>query len=388
MKKEKNQIYVPFNKPFIVGKELGYIAECIMIHKHTAGNGYFTKKCHEFFRERYGFKNVLLTTSCTDALEMSAILMRISKGDEVIVPSFTFVSSASVFALFGAKIVLADSCPNNPNINPEEIENLITKRTKAVVIVHYAGISCDMEKILRILKNKDIFLVEDCAHAIDSFWIGENEKIPLGSFGDFAGFSFHETKNIICGEGGLLVVKNDEIFKRAEYVWEKGTNKVAFLREEVPYYEWVDVGSSFLPSDILAAFLWAQLENIDKIQEKRKKIWWKYMELLKPLSDRGYIGLPDIPKWAEPNGHIFYITFEQRDKLINFLRKEGIITIFHYFPLHKSKFFSEFSDRRTLPNAERFSNTLIRLPIFYEMTDEQIEYVAEKIYEFFGEKFN
>lgn len=380
-------MYVPFNKPFIVGKELGYIAECIFVHKQISGNGYFTKKCHEFFKERYGFKNVLLTTSGTDALEMSAILMRISKGDEVIVPSFTFVSSASVFALFGARIVLADSSPNNPNINPDEIDELITKRTKVVVIVHYAGISCDMKRIRKILEGKDIFLVEDCAHAIDSFWVCGEKKIPLGSFGDFSAFSFHETKNVISGEGGLLVVKDKEFFRRAEYIWEKGTNKIAFLRGEVPYYEWVDVGSSFLPSDIISAFLWAQLEHIDEIQSRRKKIWWKYMELLSPLQEKGYIGLPDVPSWATPNGHIFYITFSERDKLIDFLRKNGIIAIFHYIPLHKSRYFSDFYDRRPLPNAEKFSSSIIRLPIFYEMEDRQIEYVVEKIYEFFGEKF-
>jgi len=257
---------IPFNKPYLTGKELEYIGDAVSRGK-ISGNGHYTKKCHEFFQERYGFKKCLLTTSCTDALEMAAILCDIQQGDEVIVPSYTFVSSANAFVLRGAKIVFADSRNDTPGIDESKIEALITPRTKVIVPVHYAGFACDMDIIMDIANRYSLLVVEDAAHGIDSFYKGR----PLGSIGHLGCFSFHETKNIQCGEGGMLIINDEKFVKRAEIIWEKGTNRSAFWRGEIDKYGWVDIGSSFLPSEICAAFLFAQLENMDDIQLKRKK---------------------------------------------------------------------------------------------------------------------
>ena len=259
---------IPFNKPYLTGKETQYIIEAVNSGK-ISGNGMFTQKCQTFFEKNFGFKKALLTTSCTDALEMCAMLANVNQGDEVIVPSYTFVSTALAFVRQGAEIVFADSCADNPNIDADEIEQLITKKTKAIVVVHYAGISCDMDKIMLLAKKHNLIVIEDAAQAIDSYYNGK----PLGSIGHLAAFSFHETKNIISGEGGMLTINDDRFINRAEVIWEKGTNRASFFRGEIEKYNWVDTGSSFLPSEVTAAFLFAQLENLEAIQTKRKKIW-------------------------------------------------------------------------------------------------------------------
>lgn len=372
---------IPFNKPYLQGKELLYIAQAVSDGK-ISGDGIFTKKCHDFFEERYGFKKVLLTTSCTDALEMAAILLNIQPGDEVIAPSYTFVSTVNAFVLRGAKIVFADSCPDNPNIDPDEIKQLITKKTKAIVIVHYAGVACDMDKIMDISNEFDIPVVEDAAQAIDSYY---KEK-PLGSFGTFATFSFHETKNIISGEGGMLVINDERYNHRAEIIREKGTNRSSFFRGEVDKYGWVDVGSSFLPSDIIAAYLYAQLENIDVIQEKRKDLWDCYFNNLKPLADAGFIKLPIIPEYATNNAHMFYIIcndLKTRAELISFLKENKIHTVFHYQSLNKSEFYLAENTELFLNNSDDFTNCLLRLPMFYELDLDKAQYVSGKILCFF-----
>ena len=372
---------IPFNKPYMTGKEAHYIYQAVYEKLHISGNGFFTKKCQSFFEEQYGFGKCLLTTSCTDALEMSAILMRVQAGDEIIMPSYTFVSTANAFVLHGAKIVFADCNENEPNINPDEIEKLISPRTKAVVVVHYAGVACDMERIVEICNKHRIFLVEDAAQAIDSFY----KDKPLGSFGHLAAFSFHETKNVISGEGGMLVINDKKFFARAEIIWEKGTNRSAFFRGETDKYGWVDVGSSFLPSDMIAAFLFAQLENLEDIQSRRKMLWCLYYDKLQSLSERGKIALPYIPAYASRNGHIFYLTcesLEMRTALIAFLKAKGIHAVFHYLSLHKSSFYADKHDGRVLPNTDKFADTLLRLPLYYEMSEEEVAYTAETVLSF------
>jgi len=372
---------IPFNKPFIIGKELFNIAQSV-VDGQLSGDGKFTKKCHAFFEDRFSFQKVLLTSSCTDALEMTAILANIQTGDEVIAPSYTFVSTVNAFALRGAKIVFCDSKPHHPNIDEKQIENLITSRTKAIVIVHYAGIACDMDQLLRISSKYQLFLIEDAAQAINSFYKGK----PLGSIGQFGTLSFHETKNVISGEGGLLIINDSQFNHRAEIIREKGTNRSAFFRGEVDKYQWVDIGSSFLPSDIIAAFLYAQLEELDKIQNKRLALWERYYTELKLLEDKGIIQLPIIPDYATNNAHLFYIlcnSLAERTKLIEFMKKENINPVFHYLSLHKSLYYAPYHDQRELPNADRFSDCLLRLPMYYELTETEIQFVVKKIYDFY-----
>jgi dTDP-4-amino-4,6-dideoxygalactose transaminase len=375
---------IPFNKPFLTGKETQYISEAVLSGK-ISGNGIFTKKCHEFFQNKYGFKKCLLTTSCTDALEMAALLLNIQQGDEVIMPSYTFVSTANPFVLRGAKIVFADSMQSSPNLDANRIETLITTKTKAIVVVHYAGIACDMEKIMDIAEKHHLFVVEDAAQAIDSFYEGhDGANKPLGSIGHLAAFSFHETKNIIAGEGGMLVINDEQFKKRAEIIWEKGTNRSAFFRGEIDKYRWVDVGSSFLPSEIVAAFLYAQLEHLDEIQEKRIKLWNLYYELLKPLSVKRYIQLPHLPLYASNNAHIFYILFsdiEKRDKCISLLKDNNILSVFHYLSLHRSPFFHQKHDGRELIETDRYSETLLRLPMYYELEESSVKKICNLIKE-------
>ena len=370
---------IPFNKPFIIGKELEYIKEAVASGK-ISGDGIFTKKCHQFFESKYGFKKCLLTTSCTDALEMAAILCNIEPGDEVISPSYTFVSTVNAFVLRGAKIIFADSESNNPNINISDIEKLITPKTKALVVVHYAGIGCDMDAVCEIAKKHNIFLIEDAAQAIDSYYKGK----PLGTFGHFAAFSFHETKNIISGEGGMLVVNDDSFIDRAEIIREKGTNRSKFFRGEVDKYGWVDIGSSFLPSEIIAAFLFAQLEYLDEIQEKRKKLWNKYYSLLKGLEELKKISLPFIPEYATNNGHMFFITCKselEREMLIKHLKAKQILPTFHYLSLHKSSYFNDTISK--LPYSDKYTECLLRLPLFYELSTEQVEEICGEILNFY-----
>ena len=372
----------PFNKPYLTGKEAHYIFQAVYEHNHISGNGYFTKKCQSFFEEKYGFKKALMTTSCTDALEMSAMLIDIQPGDEVIMPSYTFVSTANAFVRQGAKIIFADSEKLTPNIDADKIEALITKKTKAIVLVHYAGMACNMDKIMTLANKYNLFVIEDAAQAIDSFYKGN----PLGSIGHLGAFSFHETKNISSGEGGLLVINDEQFLKRAEIIWEKGTNRAAFFRGEVNKYGWVDVGSSFLPSDMIAAFLYAQLENLDDIQNKRKQIWQQYYDLLKPLEEKGYIQLPRVSDYATNNAHMFYIickNLEERTKLLAHLKENNIFAVFHYLSLHKSEFYKEIHGNRELKMSDFYENRLLRLPFFYELSDENINFICQTISQYF-----
>ncbi|MEO8146181.1 MAG: dTDP-4-amino-4,6-dideoxygalactose transaminase, partial [Bacteroidia bacterium] len=349
--------FIGFNKPYLSGKEMDYILEAVK-SKKISGDGMFTKKCHEFFEKRYGFKKVLLTTSCTDALEMAAILIDIKPGDEIIAPSYTFVSTVNAFVLRGAKIVFADSYDNHPNINADEIEKLITPKTKAIVPVHYAGMACDMDKIMDLANKYNLYVIEDAAQAIDSFYKDQ----PLGSIGHLGAFSFHETKNIISGEGGMLVINDEKFIERAEIIREKGTNRSKFFRGEIDKYGWVDIGSSFLPSDIIAAFLFAQCEHVDDIQNKRKMLWQLYYDALLPLQKEGFIELPVLPPHATNNAHMFYIicnSEDQRNHVVKKLKSGNIYAVFHYLSLHKSEFYKDKHDGRELPNADRFTDRLL-----------------------------
>ncbi len=368
---------IPFNKPYFTGRETSHITEAVANGK-ISGDGAFTARCQQFFEERYAFGKCLLTTSCTDALEMAALLINIEPGDEVIVPSYTFVSTANAFALRGAKIIFADSCSDHPNIDADRIEGLITDKTKAIVIVHYAGMACEMDTIMQLVEKHDLFLVEDAAQAIDSFYKGK----ALGSFGHFATFSFHETKNIMSGEGGMLVVNDPQFVARAEIIREKGTNRSAFFRGEVDKYNWVDIGSSFLPSDIIAAVLWAQLEQLDDIQSRRKAHWQQYHDALAPIAKSAGFELPIVPEGATNNAHMFYLVFgneTDRDRAIALLKEQKIQSVFHYISLHNSPYFKEKYEGDPLPNSDRFTGGLLRLPFFYELPDDCAQRVAEAL---------
>lgn len=377
---------IAFNKPFLIGDEIKYIKDAVATGK-ISGNGKYTQLCQQLLQTRYTFNKCLLTSSCTDALEMAAILIDIKPGDEVIIPSYTFVSSANAFVLRGAKIVFADSTDINPNINVASLEPLITPKTKAIVLVHYAGIACDMDEITNLVDKHNLYLIEDAAQAIDSYYTGKDgSKRPLGSISHLSAFSFHETKNVISGEGGMLVVNDKRFENRAEIIWEKGTNRSQFFRGEVDKYGWVDIGSSFLPSDIIAAFLYAQLENITAIQKKRKAIWQNYYEQLKPLEQQGKISLPVIPDYATNNAHMFYIvcaSLSERTKLVEYLKSKKINAVFHYLSLHKSPYYTSLHDGRDLPNADRFTDSLLRLPMYFELTETQVSYITENIHAFF-----
>jgi dTDP-4-amino-4,6-dideoxygalactose transaminase len=379
-------IKIGFNKPYLTGRETEYITDAVNSAK-ISGNGKYTQLCHKYFEEHYGFKKCLLTSSCTDALEMSAILIDIQEGDEVIMPSYTFVSTSNAFVLRGAKIIFADSESAQPNVDADKVESLITSKTKAIVVVHYAGVACDMDKIMSLANKHGLFVIEDAAQAIDSYYTDSNgNKRALGSIGHLAAFSFHETKNVISGEGGMLVVNDDRFVKRAEIIWEKGTNRSAFFRGEVDKYGWVDIGSSFLPSDIIAAFLYAQLENLPKIQEKRLHIWNRYSSNLNSLKEAGKLRLPVIPSYASNNAHMFYInckSLEERTELIEFLKEQGINAVFHYLSLHASPYYSEKHTGGSLPNCDSFADTLVRLPFFFELKDEQIDFICDQIKSFF-----
>jgi dTDP-4-amino-4,6-dideoxygalactose transaminase len=374
--------HIGFNKPYLTGKEGHYIYQAVLSGK-ISGDGIFTRKCHQFFQERYGFKKCLLTTSCTDALEMAALLINIQPGDEVIMPSYTFVSTANAFVLRGAKIVFCDSRVDHPGIDEDLIEGLITKKTKAIVPVHYAGVACDMDKIMALADKYSLFVIEDAAQAIDSYYIGnDGVSRPLGSIGHMAAFSFHETKNIMSGEGGMLVINDDRFIDRAEVIREKGTNRSKFFRGEVDKYGWVDMGSSFLPSDIIAAFLFAQLENLEDIQNKRRKIWDQYYELFSAELDGMSFSLPMVPDFATNNGHMFYLKFqnlEERTRAIEVLKRNNINAVFHYLSLHTSPFYQEKHDGRELPETDRYTDCLLRLPLFYELTSENIKLITSTI---------
>ncbi len=373
---------IPFNQPFLTGKETDYIRQAVESGK-ISGNGEFTQRCQRFLEERYGFRKVLLTTSCTDALEMAAILAEVGPGDEVIVPSFTFVSSALAFVRQGARIVFADSRPDHPNLDLDRVEALVTPRTKVLAVVHYAGVACDMDRAMELARKHNLLVVEDAAQAIDATYKGR----PLGGIGHLGCFSFHETKNIICGEGGALIVNDDRFRRRAEIIWEKGTNRAEFFRGEVNKYGWVDMGSSFLPSEIIAAFLYAQLEHLDDIQAKRKALWNIYAEELAPVAHQRGLALPPIPSYACNNAHMFYglcSSLEERTALIARLKANGVLAVFHYLSLHKSPFFAAKHDGRELPHADRFADTIVRLPMYFALAPGQVREVCEIVQGFYA----
>lgn len=372
---------IPFNKPFLTGKETLYIEQAVQSGK-ISGNGAFTQKCQAFFEQQYGFKKALLTTSCTDALEMSAMLINCAPEDEIIVPSYTFVSSALAFVRQGAKIVFADSEVQNPNLDVSKLESLITTKTKAIVVVHYAGVAVDMDVVMQLAQKYNLVVIEDAAQAIDSYYKGK----PLGSIGHLAAFSFHETKNIIAGEGGLLAINDEKYVERAEVIWEKGTNRASFFRGEINKYGWVDTGSSFLPSEIIAAFLWAQLENLDAIQTKRKNIWKTYEEGLKILEEQGKLKLPTIPSYASNNAHMYYVVcknLEERTRLIHVLKENNIHAVFHYISLHKSNYYLLNNELVALPQTDCFQDTLLRLPFYFELNNQDQELIIQTILKFF-----
>lgn len=377
---------IPFNKPYLTGKEAHYMYQAVYTGK-LSGNGCFTKKCQSYFEDRFGFKKALLVTSGTDALEMCAMLCDLKPGDEVIVPSYTFVSTALAFIREGAKVIFADSMDNNPNLDAEKLESLITPRTKVIAPVHYAGVACDMDAIMAVAEKHNLLVVEDAAQAIDSYYKGR----PLGSIGHLGAFSFHETKNITAGgEGGLLSINDDRFIRRSEILWEKGTNRSEFFRGAVNKYGWVDIGSSFLPAEINAAFLWAQLENLDDIQNKRRKLWEQYFVGLQGLAGEGKIRLPQIPGYATNNAHMFYFVcrnLEERTGLIKYLKEHDITAPFHYLSLHKSEYYLATNENRPeLPNTDMYTDCLVRMPMFYELTLEQVDYIVVCVKEYYNRK--
>ena len=372
---------IPFNRPYFTGDEINTMIKAAMAGQ-ISGNGEYTKKCHKLFEKKFGFAKVLLTNSCTDALEMAAVLCNFKEGDEVIMPSYTFVSMASAFVLHGAKVVFADSRHDNPNIDETKIEELITDKTRAIVVVHYNGIACEMDSIMEIARKHNLFIIEDAAHSMDSYY----KKKPLGSIGDFSSFSFHETKNIITGEGGLLAINNKDYIERAEIIWEKGTNRAAFKRGDVKKYEWVDVGASYLPSEIMAATLFAQMSQLKNIQDKRVEIWHTYYNKLKELEKEGFLQLPILPEYATVNGSMFYFIChngKERNKLLKYLNKNNIYAVFHYLPLHTSPYYHDKHDGRSLPNTDRYADCIIRLPFYYELGDREIEEVVDRVKMFY-----
>ena len=379
---------IHFNRPYMTGKETDYIRDAVRGGK-ISGNGEYTKRCQRYFEERYGFKKCLLTTSGTDALEMAAILTGVGPGDEVIVPSYTFVSTALAFLRCGAKVVFADSRDDEPNVDAAKIESLVTPRTKVIVPVHYAGCACDMDAIMDIANRHGLLVVEDAAQAIDSYYRPVSDKgqptadkgRALGSIGHLGCFSFHETKNIISGEGGMLTINDERFIRRAEIIWEKGTNRAEFFRGEVNKYGWVDIGSSFLPTEIVSAFLWAQLEHLDEIQTERKRLWQNYWAFLEDMRRKtaDAFQLPKIPEYATNNAHMFYLLFPDLAKRSDFIAKmkaQDVLTVFHYLPLHSSAYYKAQHDGRELPNCDRYADTLVRLPLYCGLAPDQDKVLA------------
>ena len=370
----------------MTGMETEYIRQAVAGGK-ISGNGEFTHRCQDFFEKRYGFKKCLLTTSGTDALEMAAILTGVGPGDEVIVPSYTFVSTALAFIRCGAKVVFADSRDDEPNIDASKVESLVTSRTKVIVPVHYAGCACDMDAIMEIANRHNLLVVEDAAQAVDSFYEvekkgGGGQMRALGSIGHLGCFSFHETKNIISGEGGMLTINDERFVRRAEIIWEKGTNRAEFFRGEVNKYGWVDIGSSFLPTEIVSAFLWAQLEHLDEIQAERRRLWqnyWNFFSSLIPHPSSLEIRLPKVPEYATNNAHMFYLLFPDLAKRSDFIAKmkaQDVSCVFHYLPLHSSEYYRARHGGRSLPNCDRYADTLVRLPLYYGLGPDQDKVLA------------
>ena len=377
-----NTYKIPFNRPYLMGKELFYIAQSVL-SGHTSGDGLFTRKCHALMEKKFSAKKVLLTHSCTAALEMSALLCNIGPDDEVILPSFTFVSTANAFYLRTAKLIFVDIEPDTLNIDVSKVKEAITPKTKLIVPVHYAGVACDMDEIMNLAVRNDILVVEDAAQGVNAKY---KDKY-LGTIGDMGAFSFHETKNFICGEGGALVINNERFVERAEILREKGTNRSKFFRGEVDKYTWVDIGSSYLPSDIVAAFLYAQLENMELINKRRQEIFDFYYKALMPLANDGKIRMPYVSNECQSNCHLFYILLSnevERNALIAYLKSKGILAVFHYLPLHLSEIgrSMEYTDGQ-LPVTESLSARLLRLPFYYEITDKEQQEVVESVKAFF-----
>jgi len=376
------QYKIPFNKPFIVGKELYYIAQSVL-KGHIAGDGDFTKKCNALMEKKFGAKKVLMTTSCTAALEMAAILSEVGSNDEVILPSFTFVSTANAFFLRGAKLVFVDIHQNTLNIDEDSIEKAVSEQTKAIVPVHYAGVACDMDRIMNIAKNNELVVIEDAAQGVNSKY----KNRYMGTIGDIGTYSFHETKNFICGEGGAIVINNEKFIERAEIIREKGTNRSKFFRGEVDKYTWVDIGSSYLPSDLLAAFLYAQLENMDRINKRRTEIFDYYHKALIPQVNDGKLRLPYVSSECESNSHLFYIILSDekiRNELMDYLKSKGILSVFHYIPLHLSPVGRRMGYKEgDLPVTETMSGRLLRLPFYFEITEDEQKTVVETIKRYF-----
>ena len=372
---------IPFNRPFIIGNELEYISQAVL-GGHIAGDGVFTKKCHDLLEKKFGTRKVLLTTSCTAALEMAAILCEVGPGDEVILPSFTFVSTANAFYMRGAKLVFVDIRPDTLNIDENKIEKAITQRTKVIVPVHYGGVGCEMNQVMDIAQKHKLYVVEDAAHAMNSTY----KKKYLGTIGHLGCYSFHETKNCICGEGGALAVNDETFIERAEIIREKGTNRSKFFRGEIDKYTWVDIGSSYLPSDLLAAFLYAQLEHMTQIDRRRRKIFDYYHQCLGDLADKDVLRLPIIPPECHAGSHLFYMILKDeitRNSLLKHLRSNGIWAVFHYLPLHLSRIGRSmgYSDGQ-LPVTEIASSRLLRLPLYYELQKEDQDRIIECISNF------
>lgn len=376
---------INFNIPPVTGKEMIYIEQAIQAQK-ICGDGIFTKRCSKWLEESTGTAKALLTTSCTHATELAAILAGIEPGDEVIMPSYTFVSTANAFVLRGAKVVFVDIRPDTMNIDEDLIEDAVTERTRAIVPVHYAGVSCEMDKICDIAKRYGLYVIEDAAQGVTASYKGK----ALGTIGDYGCYSFHETKNYSMGEGGALLIHDAENILRAEIVREKGTNRSQFFRGEIDKYTWMDAGSSYLPSELNAAYLWAQLEMADEICENRMRAWNLYYELLKELANDGAIELPTIPEGCVHNAHMFYIKAKdlaERSSLISHLKENGVSCVFHYIPLHTSpagKQLGRFHGEDVYTTRE--SERLMRLPMYYGLDSEKVEYVCNKIYEFYREK--
>lgn len=377
---------INFNVPPFVGNEQKYIKEAIESNQRLSGDGPFTKKCNTWLEEKFSTPKALLTTSCTHALEMAAILAEIKAGDEVIAPSFTFASTVNAFILRGATIVFVDIRPDTLNINENIIEDAITNKTKVIAPVHYAGVSCEMDKIIEIAKENKFYVIEDAAQGIMSTYKGK----ALGTIGDFGSYSFHETKNFTMGEGGAILIQNKDFIERAEIIREKGTNRSKFFRGQVDKYSWIDLGSSYLPSEINAAYLYAQLEEAEKINNDRLNSWNHYCKGLKELEEKGLVGLPFIPEHCEHNSHMFYIkckNLEERTELINFLNDNDILAIFHYIPLHNSEAGLKYGrfhgrDRYTTKESER----LVRLPLYYGIDEKDVDYIINKIFDYYERK--
>jgi dTDP-4-amino-4,6-dideoxygalactose transaminase len=373
---------ISFNKPYITGSEIKYIQEAIIEGK-LSGDGNFTRFCTQFFEQQFLYRKVLLTTSCTHALEMSALLMDIQEGDEVIMPSYTFVSTANAYKLRGAKVIFADSLPNHPNMDVQSVASLLTNRTKAIVAMHYGGMACDMDALQALARQHHIYLVEDAAHAIGATY---RDKF-LGSLGHLGALSFHDTKNIVCGEGGLLIINDAAFDGRAEMIREKGTDRKRFTRGEVDKYTWQDIGSSYLPSELLAAFLKAQLEHLDTIQMSRMRRWNQYHELLSSLTQNANYILPQIPENSKHNAHLYYIvckSLAQRNEFIQYMKVQQVQVLFHYQALHQSPYYTQGLATMPLPNAAHFSDCLVRLPLYTEITEEQVNYICKHTLSFFG----